>query len=53
MKGAHRGHRRRAINGPLAMVIKGQQRSLARTSTSRSAPATAEIPTLPKLTALP
>ncbi|GLY78642.1 hypothetical protein Airi01_069090 [Actinoallomurus iriomotensis] len=39
----------RAINVPLAPVTKGQQRSLADTCMTRSAPVTAEIPTLPKL----
>jgi hypothetical protein len=41
----------RAISGPLTPVIKGQHRSLADTSKGRSAPVTAEIPTLPKLIA--
>ena len=41
----------RAISVPLATVTKGQQRSLVSTPMSRSAPVTAEIPTLPKLVA--
>jgi hypothetical protein len=41
----------RAVGVLLAPVIKGQQRSLASTSTSRSAPMKAGFPTLPKLIA--
>jgi hypothetical protein len=45
--GAQTGQRRDVV--PLATVIKGQQRSITSTPTARSAPATVEIPTLPKL----
>jgi hypothetical protein len=48
---SHTGGISRAISVPLATVIKRQQGSLVDTCMARSAPVTAMIPTLPKLTA--